>query len=84
MTPRRKAAEEPQKKLESLQMTPASKPAEPAIADQGMLVRRAPKQWLQAIAELRRQGRISEADAELAEFKRQYPHHPFDLDRPTP
>lgn len=42
------------------------------------LHRRSPERWLQEIAELRRQGRIVEADASLAEFRRRYPDHPLD------
>lgn len=32
-----------------------------------------PEKWLEKIAELRRQGRIAEAEASLAEFKKRYP-----------
>ncbi|MDQ2694585.1 MAG: hypothetical protein M3Z21_04255 [Pseudomonadota bacterium] len=35
-----------------------------------------PQQWLEAIAELRRQGRDAEAEASLREFRRRYPDHP--------
>ena len=36
---------------------------------------RSPEQWLQGIADLRRQGRHEEADKELAEFRKRYPGH---------
>jgi TolA-binding protein len=35
----------------------------------------APEQWLQGIADLRRQGRHEEADKALAEFRRAYPDY---------
>jgi len=34
-----------------------------------------PEQWLQGIADLRRQGRHEEADKSLAEFRKRYPDH---------
>ena len=34
-----------------------------------------PEQWLQGIADLRRQGRHDEADNSLAEFRKRYPDH---------
>lgn len=79
----RRAVAESQKKLETLEIAPATKPAESETADQSLPGRRSPQQWLQAIAELRRQGRITEANAELAQFKRHYPNHPLDLDQST-
>lgn len=79
----RRAVEESQKKLETLEVAPATKPAESEASDQSLLGRRSPQQWLQTIAELRRQGRINEANAELAQFKRHYPNHPLDLDQST-
>jgi hypothetical protein len=36
---------------------------------------RSPEQWLQGIADLRRQGRHEEADRELAEFRKRYPDY---------
>ncbi len=79
----RRAVAESQKKLETLEIAPAAKPAESETADQSLPGRRSPQQWLQAIAELRRQGRITEANAELAQFKLHYPNHPLDLDQST-
>ena len=79
----RRAVEESQRKLETLEVAPAAKPAESETANQSLPDRRSPKQWLQAIAELRRQGRITEANAELAQFKRHYPDYPLDLDQST-
>ena len=35
--------------------------------------RQAPEQWLQGIADLRKQGRHEEADKELAEFRKRHP-----------
>jgi hypothetical protein len=34
-----------------------------------------PEQWLQGIADLRRQGRHEEADTQLEEFRRRYPDY---------
>ena len=34
-----------------------------------------PEQWLQGIADLRKQGRHEEADKELAEFRKRYPKY---------
>src|SRR5688500_7180509 len=36
---------------------------------------RSPEQWLQGIADLRRQGRHEEADRELAEFRKRHPDY---------
>ena len=38
-------------------------------------VAQSPEQWLQRIADLRRQGRHEEADRELAEFRKRYPDY---------
>jgi hypothetical protein len=38
-------------------------------------IARSPEQWLQGIADLRRQGRHEEADRELAEFRKRYPDY---------
>jgi hypothetical protein len=38
---------------------------------------RAPEPWLEQIRRLRQQGRIDEADAALAEFRRAYPDYPL-------
>jgi hypothetical protein len=35
----------------------------------------APEQWLQGIADLRKQGRHEDADKELAEFRKRYPEY---------
>ena len=46
---------------------------------------RTPAAWLADIAELRRQGRIKEAEAQLAEFRRRYPHVPLtEIESSTP
>lgn len=37
-----------------------------------------PQEWLKQIAELRKQGRLSEAQASLAEFRRRYPDYPVE------
>jgi len=34
-----------------------------------------PEQWLQGIADLKRQGRNEEAEDQLAEFRKRYPDH---------
>jgi negative regulator of sigma E activity len=39
------------------------------------LTAQTPEQWLQGIADLRRQGRDEEADRELAEFRKRYPDY---------
>ena len=39
-----------------------------------------PEQWLQGIADLRRQGRHEEADKSLAEFRRRYPDYRISKD----
>lgn len=41
----------------------------------GKLATVSPEQWLQGIADLRRQGRHEEADRQLAEFRRRYPDY---------
>jgi type IV secretory pathway VirB10-like protein len=41
----------------------------------GVAAYRSPEQWLQGIADLRRQGRDDEADKALAEFRRAYPDY---------
>ena len=47
----------------------------PAAAPMLAQVARSPEQWLQGIADLRRQGRHEEADRELAEFRKRYPDY---------
>ena len=51
--------------------------AAPAVAGSavGAFARASPEQWLQGIADLRRQGRHEEADKALAEFRRAYPDY---------
>ena len=34
-----------------------------------------PEQWLQGIADLKRQGKHEEAERELAEFRKRYPNY---------
>lgn len=48
---------------------------EPAAGAVAGLAKASPEQWLQGIADLRRQGRHEEADRALAEFKRAYPDY---------
>ena len=43
---------------------------------------RSPAAWRAEIAELRRQGRTAEAEARLAEFRRQYPDESLDEAEP--
>ena len=60
---------------ESFQAAPARRPAdEEATSFQQPADLRSPSAWRAEIAELRRQGRQAEAEARLAEFRRQYPH----------
>ena len=48
----------------------------PAVAGAlGGFAYASPEQWLQGIADLRRQGRHEEADKALAEFRRAYPDY---------
>jgi len=44
-------------------------------AELGALAHASPEQWLQGIADLRRQGRHEDADKALAEFRRAYPDY---------
>lgn len=46
-------------------------PEDKAIA----LTAASPEQWLQGIADLKRQGRNEEAEKQLAEFRRRYPDY---------
>ena len=39
------------------------------------LVAASPEQWLQGIADLKRQGRNEEAEKQLAEFRKRYPDY---------
>lgn len=39
---------------------------------------RSPEVWLRHIAELRKQGKLNEAEASLAEFKKRYPDYPIE------
>ena len=41
----------------------------------GKLAEQAPEQWLQSIAELRREGRHPEADESLKRFRERYPDY---------
>jgi hypothetical protein len=36
-----------------------------------------PEKWLAHIEELRKQGRVAEAEEMLSEFKRRFPEHPL-------
>jgi len=58
-----------------VQSAPAS--AQGALSSSTTLARSAasPEQWLQGIADLRRQGRHDEADRELAQFRKRYPDY---------
>lgn len=50
------------------------------MGDRDPLFRRQQEEWLKKIAELRRQGRTAEAEAELAEFRRRHPQYPSNGD----
>jgi hypothetical protein len=43
-----------------------------------------PERWLDQVRQLRRQGRIEEADAALAEFRQHYPDYPLGALQPVP
>jgi hypothetical protein len=58
-----------------------------ALADQASVtdeVRQSPEKWLQVMRDMRLEGRLAEADRELAEFRKRYPEHrlPEDFVRP--
>jgi hypothetical protein len=56
----------------------AAAAAAPAkLEDAGRAPEMTPEQWLAKIEELRRQGKQSEADALLAEFKKRFPDYPL-------
>lgn len=63
-----------QRKADSLQSAPASVKEEAAQPRQAP---RSPEAWLAEIAKLRQQGRMAEAEASLAEFRRRYPDYPL-------
>src|SRR4051812_9525356 len=59
---------------------PAPPPAAPAqdaraASSLSAFAQQSPEQWLQGIADLRKQGRHEEADKELAEFRKRYPQY---------
>ncbi len=57
---------------------PASAPAAkslPGVSAGAIALQSSPEQWLQGIADLRRQGRHEEADKALAEFRKRYPDY---------
>jgi hypothetical protein len=58
---------------------PAAKPG--STRRQSALVRdyehQAPEKWLEKIDELKRDGKTTEADDMLAEFKKRFPEHPL-------
>ena len=54
---------------------PLAEMKQQAPARVGGLAQASPEQWLQGIADLRRQGRHEEADKALAEFRRAYPDY---------
>ena len=66
---------------ESRRADPAAERAEaqrapaPAARAMGKLAVEPPEQWLERIAELRKQGKHEEADKALAEFRRAYPEY---------
>ena len=44
-------------------------------SDLAKLAQHSPEQWLQGIADLKRQGRDEEAEKQLAEFRKRYPDY---------
>lgn len=65
---------EEQHRQDILQIAPAMRDEEAKLERQA--VDRPPEKWLADIAELRRQGRLAEAEASLAAFRRRYPDYP--------
>jgi trimethylamine:corrinoid methyltransferase-like protein len=57
-----------------LERTEAPKPAR-AASSLSAFAQQSPEQWLQGIADLRKQRRHEEADKELAEFRKRYPEY---------
>ena len=58
---------------------PAAPPGERALSARedalGALAAPAPEQWLQGVADLRRQGRHEQAERQLEEFHKRYPDY---------
>ena len=82
-----------EKTRQEIQAAPPPPMATPAPAARSMAVpaakhaetdQRSSERWLDEIRRLRREGRLQEADASLAEFKRRYPQYvlPDDLKQP--
>lgn len=64
------------KKSDALEMAPSRMEESKPRMLQDQTLHRSPEEWLTWIAELRRRGQMVEADASLAEFRRQYPDYP--------
>src|SRR5574341_693728 len=54
---------------------PAAAPAQRPASVLAKVAAQSPEQWLQGIADLRRENRHAEADHELAEFRKRYPDY---------
>lgn len=57
--------------------TPAPKPAPSVVGAIQGYAKLPPDKWLEQVEALRKQGRIDEAKANFAEFRRRYPDHPL-------
>ncbi|MDG4554988.1 MAG: hypothetical protein P9E24_12225 [Candidatus Competibacter sp.] len=75
--PLQTAPAEQERQRNGFQAAPAGRRADEDGALRERQDRRSPEEWLAAIAELRRQGRATEAEASLAEFRRRYPDYPL-------
>ncbi len=72
----RKAAEaETSAKREAASPAPLRRDAAPAALASSSFAHASPEQWLQGIADLRKQNRDDEADRQLAEFRKRYPDY---------
>ena len=83
LMPRRPAPAERERARDWLRAAPTGQRVNQDAASQDRSDRYTPEEWLAAIAELRRQGRMAEADAKLAEFRRRYPDYPLEV-APSP
>jgi len=69
------ASAERRERAANVQGAAAPAAAAGKVSGLSKLAQQSPEQWLQGIADLRRQGRHDEADKELAEFRKRYPDY---------
>lgn len=79
---RRAMPVEERKESETHETTPTPKKNEASPSDAGRLSHHAPEEWLKEIAELRRQGRTAEAEAQALKFSQTYPHYRLEVESP--